>query len=273
MHPFFFGSAERRLFGVYHPAESSHPRDAGVVLCYPFGHEYIRVYRGFRTMAIRLADAGFHVLRFDYYACGDSSGDSAEGSVRQWISDIRTAVEELRDMASVSRVSLVGIRFGATLAAFAAQECDDIDHLILWDPIGNGARFLDELRVVQKEWLRTKSAATGAATRELRNELIGFPLPEPLAAEFQALDIAAIRVWRARHLNVLMSSESDESTEWRDRLRALPIPRSYRHVPGGGDWTSPSSVHHALMAHEMMHAIAALLGETGAQFGIHDSQD
>jgi len=271
MHPFFFGSAEQRLFGVYHPAASSHPRDAGVVLCHPFGHEYVRVYRGFRTLAIRLAEAGFHVLRFDYYACGDSSGDSAEGSVRQWISDICTAVEELRDMAGVSKVSLVGLRFGATLAAFAAQKCDDLDHLILWDPVANGGRFLDELRLVQKAWLRTKPGPSGAAAREPRDELIGFPLPEQLVAEFQTMDVAEIREWRARHATVLASSEGDESTEWRERLKTLPIASTYRCVPGAGDWTSASSVHHALLAHEMMHAITALLGETGARLGIHVS--
>jgi len=47
-------------------------------------------------VAIHLANVGFHVLRFDYYGCGDSSGDSEQGEIRQWLIDILTALVQSR---------------------------------------------------------------------------------------------------------------------------------------------------------------------------------
>lgn len=67
-----------------------------MVFCHPLGDEYIRFHRAYRQLAVRLSQVGFPVLRFDLYGCGDSSGDSAEITVQQWLTDIATAVAEIR---------------------------------------------------------------------------------------------------------------------------------------------------------------------------------
>src|SRR6185503_18450344 len=121
MQPFYFGTSEQQLFGVYHAAESGSSKRAGVVLCQPVGHEYLRAHRAFRNLAMALAGQGFHVLRFDYFATGDSAGDGEQLSVRQCLSDLATAIDELKDIAGVTKVSLVGLRLGATFAALAAS--------------------------------------------------------------------------------------------------------------------------------------------------------
>ena len=80
MNPFFFGSSERPLYGVHHPPRERGPRESGVVLCYPMGQEYMRSHRAFRQLANLLTRKGHHVFRFDYFATGDSSGASGEGT-------------------------------------------------------------------------------------------------------------------------------------------------------------------------------------------------
>jgi len=50
-----------------------------------------------RTLAALLAREGFHVLRFDYYATGDSAGESSEGSLSEWRANIVTARDDLRE--------------------------------------------------------------------------------------------------------------------------------------------------------------------------------
>ena len=117
MVPLYFGTSSARLFGVYHPAESAQHRSCGVVICPPFGHEYIRAHRLLRQLAVQLSRDGFHVLRFDYLGCGDSSGDPQTARPRSGRADIATAIDELRDTSEVRRVCLVGLRLGATLAA------------------------------------------------------------------------------------------------------------------------------------------------------------
>src|SRR5687768_16729988 len=115
MNPFYFGSSQRPLYGVYHPSKGRTARPVGVVLCYPLGQEYMRAHRAFRQLATLLTKNGFPVLRFDYAGTGDSAGDGSAGSVATWVEDIGAAIDELKDTAGVSRVSLVGLRAGGAL--------------------------------------------------------------------------------------------------------------------------------------------------------------
>ena len=112
MIPLHFGSASERLFGVYHAPTAGVVRSTGIVVCAPFGHEYIRAHRPLRQLAVELAGSGYHVLRFDYYGCGDSDGNGEDASLERWLHDIETAANELKDTAQLSRLCLVGLRLG-----------------------------------------------------------------------------------------------------------------------------------------------------------------
>src|SRR5215467_5624104 len=94
--PFYFGGEGRKLYGCFHgPTQKGAPRCA-VLICQPLGHEYVNSHRALRQLAVRLADAGIPVLRFDYFGCGDSSGEAEQGSITRWLEDVSTAVAELR---------------------------------------------------------------------------------------------------------------------------------------------------------------------------------
>lgn len=142
MNPFFFGDSDRQLFGVYHPARR--PSQRGVVICAPWAREYLLSHPTLKMLAHKLADSGSHVLRFDYYATGDSAGDGREGHRDQWLEDISVAIDELQAIAGVTEIALVGMRYGATLAAMTAGARRDLSHLVLWDPIVDGHGFLAE---------------------------------------------------------------------------------------------------------------------------------
>src|SRR5690606_20757112 len=145
MEVFYFGQAPVQLLGVYHPPALDCDRLQGVLLCYPFGQEYMRAHRAFRQLAESLAAKGYHVLRFDYRGSGDSSGDMDDVSAEDWLADIATAVGELRDLSGVHAVTLVGLRLGALLAAVHAARAGDISRLVLWDPFASGQAFVDEI--------------------------------------------------------------------------------------------------------------------------------
>jgi len=139
MTPFYFGKPERRLFGVYDPPRLSRAGGSAVVICPPSGDEQVHAYRTLRQLAAKLAMAGTHVLRFDFYGSGDSYGETGDGDSASWCEDIDTAITELKDMSGAARMSLVGLRSGANLAAAAAvQHPDQIADLVLWDPLDTG---------------------------------------------------------------------------------------------------------------------------------------
>jgi pimeloyl-ACP methyl ester carboxylesterase len=133
MTPFYFGATGRRLFGVYDAPRSAQIR-RGVVICYPIGLEYYCAHRACCALARQIAEAGMDVLRFDYPGTGDSEGEVCDFSDRDWVASIGQAVEELRDMTGLSKVGLVGLRFGAALAVRSAEQRDDVDRVVLWDP-------------------------------------------------------------------------------------------------------------------------------------------
>lgn len=143
MNPLFFGDSGEQLFGAYHSAVASSRR--GAVICYPWAREYLLAHPTLRLLAQRLADNAIHTLRFDYYGTGDSAGDANAAGSERWIRDIGIAIEELRDVANIQEVTLIGMRLGGALASLAAATRPEVTRLVLWDPVLDGDTYLDEL--------------------------------------------------------------------------------------------------------------------------------
>jgi pimeloyl-ACP methyl ester carboxylesterase len=182
MTPLFFGSSQRRLYGAYDPPQGARAGARGVVLCYPWGQEYLRAHRSVRRLANMLAAVGCHVLRFDYFGTGDSMGTAHEVTRRGWEQDIETAIEELQDTSGATQVSLVGLRLGATLAAHVAVRKKKLVHtLVLWDPVVSGPEYLEEL-------LGGGGTQVGTGGGDVQ----GFPLTDSFAAEIRELDVVAL---------------------------------------------------------------------------------
>ncbi|MDG2050550.1 MAG: alpha/beta fold hydrolase [Myxococcota bacterium] len=135
MNPFFMGPERKRLYGLYHPPVLRGPGGKGVVLCNPLGSESSRAHRSFRILSDSLARSGWHVLRFDYRGTGDSAGDVDSVTLNDWVEDIGVAINELRAIAELKGVHLLGLRLGALLATAAGLRHADTQGLILWDPV------------------------------------------------------------------------------------------------------------------------------------------
>ncbi len=256
VQPLYFGSTSKRLFGCYQePAEGG--RGVGVVLCQPLWREYIRSHRAFRQLAVRLSDQGFAVLRFDYYGCGDSHGDDDEGDLRQWTDDVSTAIDELRRRSGVSRVDLAGLRMGAALSMFAADERDDVGRTVMWEPIVSGRQYVDEMRSVHAERLGgldvNADGDEGRAT-----ELLGVRLSESRLAELYGIDL--LDTVAAPSGKTLIVETTGHAAELRDHLVGLSADVSYRHVPGPQIWRDDET---ALIPGATLDAIVSwLCGES-----------
>lgn len=229
MLPTYFESGGAQLFGMYHAAGRAPARRAGVLICPPFGHEYIRAHRALRQLAVGLSDRGHHVLRFDYFGCGDSDGDAAAADVGRWLGDITAAIDELKAVAGVSRVCLVGVRLGATMAAQAATVRQDVDALFLWDPVVDGSVFLAELEDLQRRWLRGRPGSHQFARAAEVTEVIGFEVAPRLRRSLVPL-----------------------------RLAEPQLPRHVTVDPDA-DWHVAAQAHSALLAPQMVQRLVSLV--------------
>jgi uncharacterized protein len=195
MLPLFFGSAERRLFGVYESAQRRSEVARAVLLCNSWGAEYLNAHHSLRVLAQRLCAAGFDTLRFDYFGEGDSGGETTDADLDGWKQDIATAVAELKAMSTASRVVVLGLRLGASLAAEVAPAlAGDIDRLVLWDPIVDGASYLTELErgaIQSKMGDRFFTPVQGhGPTTEIRGRVVSSAFVEGL----RAIDLCSEKV-------------------------------------------------------------------------------
>lgn len=229
--PFHFGAPEDSLFGCYHEPPRGRRRKCAILICPPAGHEYINCHRALRQLATRLSQAGFPVLRFDYYGCGDSSGDAGEGTLQRWLEDIVTAVSELRRRSGLAQICVVGLRLGATLAMIAGAQQDHFESLVLWDPIVDGRSHLEELLCLQKEMSRFRPRPkTGWKPSECI-EVLGFPVPPALHTELEKINL--LTVTEAPAKNVLIV-ESYGLESYRLESYQLESQQRERRLPDSG---------------------------------------
>ena len=136
MNPLYLGTANRRIFGIHDPAAAQEGRARAALLCHPLGTEYIYAHRSMRQLAAKLASSGFHTLRFDYFGTGDSGGEETDTDSAGRQADVETVLETLKDISQASKVTLIGLRAGANIAArLAISAPSEIDSLVMWDPI------------------------------------------------------------------------------------------------------------------------------------------
>ncbi|WP_428268362.1 serine aminopeptidase domain-containing protein [Haliangium sp.] len=265
MNPLYFGSSDKALFGVYHAPASQPAKNRGVILCNPFGDEAIKSHRAFLQLANRLAAERYHVLRFDYYATGDSAGDSAEGTVEQWLADIDTAADELKDASGVAKVSFVGLRLGASLALTAACKRRDLDRVALWDPVVRGADYVAELRRVHEDYLRNEFGRRvldpARITPATGDEIMGFPLPPSLREAMAHIDLCALERGKLKRVLLLTSARKPDYAALAAHLTDIGVDLTHENIPVGINWNSDEAMNNAsLVPTEAIEAIVAAMG-------------
>jgi len=265
MFPLFFGSADRQLYGVYHMPEVAVARSVGAVLCAPILHEAVDAHRAMRALADQLARAGVHTLRFDYSCTGDSAGAAEDARVDRWIDDIGAAVDELKASRGLDAVGLVGLRFGATLAARLASASDQLPFVALWEPIVDGAPYVRDLHELQEHWVSFEAQQRpGAKTATTPHEIFGNPFPPALengVVEQRLLELSTELAPR-----VLIVDEGVPGHELAPdayagldaldtRLREGSATVERRHIDGGQVWHRDFDASHAPVPRELVSQI------------------
>jgi alpha/beta superfamily hydrolase/acyl carrier protein len=235
--PFYFGASSQRLFGCYHTPSPGTERSCAVVLCYPFGSEYIRSHRAYQQLAGRLARAGFPTLRFDFFGCGDSEGEGEEGQFDQWLKNIAVAVAEVQERSGLQQVCLAGLRLGASLAMLAGAVQDNISKMVLWEPVIQGKEYLQELTTQHQEtiWRFFVQPKTYKVS-DRPTELLGFPLNETLIDDLEKLDLLTISQKPAQNVLIIENRETAIAEPLKMHLSKLKTQVIHQHLPTFKIW-------------------------------------
>lgn len=240
-HSFYFGESGNALFGIYYPPASILPQhNHSIILCPPFGQEYLRSHLAFRQLALLLAREGFHVMRFDYYGTGDSDGGLESANIERWIDDVSTASNELLNISGCKRQSLIGLRFGSTLAFLHAQQSTtQWQSLTLWEPVLSGVRYLAEF---------------GDTPENPITNIMGFPVDSKLHSEISALQLTPTNIDNIGTINCVTSSTNQDQEKFLQELGChASVTQSV--IPIAGYWAKADVNLSAMLPREMIMSI------------------
>ncbi len=223
--PFFFPNKAYKLFGVLHePLQNN--RNFGFVFIHPFAEEKLWAHRILVNFARFLARDGFTILRFDFMGHGDSEGEFQDSSVETRLSDIEAALLTLKTRATrVEKYGLLGLRFGATMAALAADKLNDIDTLILWEPVIEGDKYMQQI-------LRSNLATQNAVYKEIRHtreQLIEI-LKEGKTINFDGYQLAFPFYKQISEINLLSDSRTFQGRTLIIQIEKNPKKPSQKHT-------------------------------------------
>ncbi|MEX2475927.1 alpha/beta fold hydrolase [Marinobacter sp.] len=247
MEAFYFGPSESYLFGVFHPRQGMN-RDEAVVLCNPFGQEYLRAHKSVRRLAINLAEQGYSVLRFDYRGTGDSAGDLTAVTADHWVKDIGHAIQEVMDMSAARRVAVVGLRLGGLMAAHVARANSAVSRLVLWDPIIDGAAYVDGIRAAIAE-AQLQGSDSRIVAEDGTLHFNGFCMPPEFQETLRAMRLDDVTPQLRIPIAQIVSHEHDDfmgvnrSLDSRPdfHFELAPAPHNWNYVDhvGGILWPKP----------------------------------
>jgi alpha-beta hydrolase superfamily lysophospholipase len=223
--PLFFGPERRSLFGWLHAPDGAR-RDIAIVICPPFGHEYINSHRPLRHLADGLAEAGVPALRFDYDGTGDSAGrDEDPNRVAAWTDSVIEAVRALRELSGCRRIGLVGVRLGAALAIAAATKIE-VACLVAWAPFIRGRSYVREMKA-----LHLTGSNSNAGTESGQIEPGGFLFTDETQRDIARIDLAETCPKTTRAL-IVARDDLNGDASLRDTWLAAGIVAEQRALPG-----------------------------------------
>jgi hypothetical protein len=168
----FPNTAGKVLRGMLHtPAGSEKHPGPAVVLLHGFNGSRIGPHWMFVKCSRALAQAGIASLRFDFYASGESDGESRQMTLRGEISDGRATVAFLRGQVGIDpkRVGLLGLSLGGAVAASLAQTVE-AKALVLWSALAHTSRLCELVKKAAKK-VPTRPGALEFDGRELNTRL------------------------------------------------------------------------------------------------------
>jgi pimeloyl-ACP methyl ester carboxylesterase len=213
---------------VLHAPAAGVALDHGVVVCPPLAQEHVRSHGALRQLALSLARAGHHVLRFDWFGVGDSAGSLDQATLTRFREDLAAAIEELVDRTGVRAYSLFAVRLGAAVALTTRPASSPV-RLVLWDPVVHGADYLRGQRALHESLLDDANRfwQPSHGLRATPGELVGFRYGLPLLEELRDLDLRRADVGHAP-VHVLVSEGCTAPLGWPSRSIAA-TPRWEQH--------------------------------------------
>jgi exosortase A-associated hydrolase 2 len=210
MTPRFIDASGRSLFCLHCESATGTPH-ARVLVLPPFAEELNKCRLLLARTARALAAAGCEVLLFDLTGTGDSAGDFGSASWADWVDDVVAMDAWLAARAGNTAPLYLAVRSGALLLAAAHARLSDYAraHVMLWQPVADGGRFLQQflrLRVVASRLAGQDESLPALEARFAAGEPVevaGYAIAPALASGLAGARLTPAALAPARQVSVL----------------------------------------------------------------------
>jgi pimeloyl-ACP methyl ester carboxylesterase len=256
VRPSFLGTADNRIFGVYHSPANTGKHSKSILLCHPFGHEYLCSYRIIRQLSDQLSRQGHHVLRFDWYGYGDSDGKPDKGNYTIWLNNIKDALDELLSTSGHTAASVVGLRMAGNLLSKASNDLSNVKNIILWDPVLSGKHWLNELKELHNSFLNKKYSRLKNLSSD--KEFLGFPFSSSLQQEISSIDIPNHIPGNSCKLHLILSDGSNNCDSLVKKFQSIG---TYEIISAPDIWNNHIFFDRVIMSSPAIAAIVQYFNE------------
>jgi len=132
--------------------------------------------------------------------------------------------------------------------------------LILWDPVVDGAAYLQELTHMHTSFMRQEMRCWRPSGL-MGSEALGFPLSSDLKSEIRAVDLTGVKPPHARQVTVLTTNQKP----WRERFRGAVAgwtdSTHWIEVTTTSPWNTDRALNAILVPMDVLDAIVARVQE------------
>lgn len=211
------------------------PADASraVVVVEPFGIEALAAESTHRRLTELLLTSGAAVVRFAPPGLGDS-GEVVDGTfVTSWLDSVASVVSFARGLSCSRTVDVVGLRLGATVAAYATATVP-VDRVVLWAPVA-GKAFAREFKLLGATGVHSADpSALGTSPGHVASGLFtsqpgdieagGYVLSAESVALLTPLDLRTIETVGARNALLVDRDDLRSVDKVKQRFDAIGLP-------------------------------------------------
>jgi pimeloyl-ACP methyl ester carboxylesterase len=206
-------------FGWFHTRGEQHGSEIAVMLCPGLTRDALDAHQSLRLLGNALASAGYPTLRIDYPDTGDARDCPVDIAPpvehwSVWLQSLDQALDWLRDVAGARHLVLCGLRFGATLAAVAAEQRDDVLGLALLAPVLRGQSYMRQLQLEAR--LQHGGDVEGLAFQELR-------FSGQTVDVISRIDLRDVALKRTSHVAMFLQNPSKPARDCVEAWRARGV--------------------------------------------------
>jgi alpha/beta superfamily hydrolase len=167
-----------------------------IIVCSPFSGDFSANYHRERLLAHASLSRGFGVARFHYCGEGNSEGDPSRMTFASLCEDTDAVARHVLGLLGAVRLSYLGTRLGALVAASAASQRPRTP-LVMWEPVIQPQRFYREAYLAKRASLvATDDAAVGSFFEDLERDgivdIVGYSLYPALVNSLEHVDLRTL---------------------------------------------------------------------------------